>query len=597
MPVALRSFQRQLEHDIYAAWGRVSRPSNVIACSATGSGKTVVLSKFLYDFSGDSIAIAHRQELVSQMSLALGRNGVRHNIIAPPNVRRIIQSIQIAELGTSYYNANAKCRVAGINTFNNQPDEDWMIRCGLAIVDEGHHVLAANEWGRGLKRLPNSYGLFPSATPCRADGKGLGRHADGLADWLVQAPGMREIIEMGFLTDYRWIGAPTADIVLDDDDMSDATGDFNIHKLRAKHHASTQIVGNVVDAYIEYAMGKLGVVFAVDVEEATKIAAAFRAKGVKAEAVSAKTDDLHRAHIIRRFRNREITVLVNVDLFGEGFDLPAIEVVSFARHTASFALYSQQWGRALRLMIESHLGAAWDTFSPAERKARIAASSKPRAIIIDHVGNMERHLGPPDAHWRKNLWTLDKAEKRKGAARKLQPIRLCANKDTDKTGLDVSPCGKSYEKFLVACPYCHHRPEPKERSAPEYVDGEVFELDDEALAALRGQILDSLDTMPGTPYGASPEIIGAARKRHWEKQQTVLQLKNAVAWWAGLQNAQGRSDAESYRRFYYHFGIDTLSMQALPTPQARELLSRVAADLAKSGIDCTLNAGVHLLNH
>ena len=93
------------------------------------------------------------------------------------------------------------------------------------------------------------------------------------------------------------------------------------------------VVGDVVEHYKRLAMGKLGVTFASDVETATDIASRFRAEGVPAEVVSGKTPDHLRASILRRFKNREILQLVNVDLFGEGFDLPAIEVVSMARPT------------------------------------------------------------------------------------------------------------------------------------------------------------------------------------------------------------------------------------------------------------------------
>ena len=78
-PPVLREFQQRLEQEIYAAWN--SGSTNVMPVAPTGSGKTVVLSKLLRDEPGSSIAIAHRQELVSQISPALARNGVRHRIV------------------------------------------------------------------------------------------------------------------------------------------------------------------------------------------------------------------------------------------------------------------------------------------------------------------------------------------------------------------------------------------------------------------------------------------------------------------------------------------------------------------------------------
>lgn len=592
MPVALRPFQQKLEADVYAAWNRIARPSNVMPVAATGSGKTVLFSKFLHDAQGYSVAIAHRQELVSQMAVALARNGVRHRIIAPDNVRRMIVSMQINETGTSYYDPNARCAVAGVDTLVRAPVEPWFQQVGLQVQDEAHHVLRENKWGKAAALFPNAYGLMPTATPCRADGMGLGRHADGLIDELVLAPEMRDIINMGYLTDYRLVLAES-DVKLGDEDIT-ASGDFSPAKASKAHRESKRIVGDVVNTYLAYAKGKLGITFATDVEEATKIAAGYRAAGIPAEVVSAKTPDLLRQQIIRRFKNRELLQLCNVDLFGEGFDLPALEVVSFARHTASFALYSQQFGRALRLMIETRLQASWDSFSDAERRAAIAASVKPKAIIIDHVGNVLRHKGPPDARWRAGKWTLDRREKGvRGAPSGADPLKTCTNKD-DGTGV---PCAWSYEAFLVACPYCGHVPKPADRSGPEHVEGNMLELDDAALAKLRGEVFDALEAPVPTWPGQRPDVLGAMHRNRGEKQAAIAALKNAAAWYSGLHRAHGRSDAETHKRFYYQFGIDVWSMQALGRKEAEELHARISAELAKYHIDASVNAGIHLTNH
>jgi len=344
----LRPFQQKLEADIYAAWGRGAR--NVMPVAATGSGKTVVLSKLLNDESGASIAIAHRQELISQISLAHARNGLRHRLIGS-NMTKIVSALHIAEFGhTGFLNPNAKASVGGVDTIvRMSADDPYFKRVRKFVIDEGHHVLRENKWGKVAAMFPNALGLLPTATPARADGKGLGRHADGIADELVLAPTMREIINMGYLTDYR-IFAPPSDLDMTGVAISQATGDFNKDQVRKAVHKS-HIVGDIVSHYVKIAKGKLGVTFSVDVEEATRQAAEFRAAGVRAEVVSAKTPDHLRMQILRRFKNREIDQLVNVDLFGEGFDLPAIEVVSFGRPTASFPLYVQQFGRSLRIQF------------------------------------------------------------------------------------------------------------------------------------------------------------------------------------------------------------------------------------------------------
>lgn len=578
MPVPLRLFQAALELEIYQAWNNGA--VNVMPVAATGSGKTVIISKVLYDEPGYSAAVAHRQELVSQISIALARNGVRHRILGAKkgsNLIRVISALQVAELGYSFFDPNAKTGVGGVDTvIRMDPTDPIFQQARLLVQDEAHHVLKANKWGIAAGMFPNARGLFPTATPLRADGKGLGRHADGLVDAMVLAPSMRDIINMGYLTDYR-IFAPPSDLDLSQVATSQATGDFNADQLRKAVHKS-HITGDVVAHYLKLAPGKLGVTFAVDVEAATEIAAAFRAAGVPAEVVSAKTPDHLRAQILRRFKAREILQLINVDLFGEGFDLPAIEVVSFARPTESFALYCQQFGRALRLMLSKEAAAVHAHLTDEGRRAAIAASEKPVAIIIDHVNNVLRH-GLPDA---RREWSLDRRDRRSGKKSDAIPMRVCLNAD----------CVQPYERVFKCCPYCGHYPPPPTRSAPEFVDGDLLELDAETLAALRGDIA-KIDGDAVIPWGASPEVAGAVRKRHWERQQGQAALRNVIAWWAGLESAQGRGESESYRRFYFKFGVDVANAQTLGAREAAELAERVAVELAKYGIDGSVNAGAY----
>jgi DNA repair protein RadD len=581
MPVSLRPFQAELERRVYEAWN--AGAANVMPVAATGSGKTVVLSKVLYDEPGASIAIAHRQELVSQISIALARNGVRHRIAGAKKgspLIRVISALQVAELGYSFFDPNAKTGVGGVDTIiRMDADDPWFKQVRLMVQDEAHHVLKANKWGAAAALFPNARGMLPTATPLRADGKGLGRHADGLVDAMVLAPSMRDIIDMGYLTDYR-IFAPPSDLDLTQVAMSQATGDYNADQLRKAVHKS-HITGDVVEHYLKLAPGKLGVTFAVDVEAATEIAAAFRAAGVPAEVVSAKTPDALRAQILRRFKAREIKQLVNVDLFGEGFDLPAIEVVSFARPTESFALFSQQFGRALRLMLTREELTGYDDRTNEGRKAIIAASGKPVAFIIDHVNNVLRH-GLPDA---RREWSLDRRERKSGGKSDAIPMRVCVNPE----------CIQPYERVYKCCPYCGHYPPPPSRSAPEFVDGDLTELDAETLAALRGDIA-KIDGDAVMPWGASAEVQGAVRRRHWERREGQKALRNVIAWWAGLESAQGRGESESYRRFFHRFGLDVANAQTLGTREAAELAGRVSAELAKFGIDGTVDAAVYFAN-
>lgn len=588
MTISLRPFQADLERRVYEAWQAGAQ--NVMPVAATGSGKTVVLSKFLHDEPGASVAIAHRQELVSQISVALARNGVRHRLVGAKKgsgLIRAISALQVAELGYSYFDPNARCGVGGVDTIVRMDANDpWFKQVRMGVQDEAHHVLKANKWGKAAEMFPGARWLLPTATPLRADGKGLGRHADGIVDVMVLAPTMREIINMGYLTDYR-IFAPPNDFHRENIERSESTGEFKPASA-SKEVKRASITGDVVSHYLKIAPGKLGVTFAVDVEAATDIARAFRDQGVPAEVVSAKTPDALRVHILKRFKAREILQLVNVDLFGEGFDLPAIEVVSFARPTESFALYAQQFGRALRLMLSAEAARVHASLTDAGRRAAIAASEKPVAIIIDHVSNVVRH-GLPDAN---REWSLDRRDRRGSKKSDAIPLRVCATW-TDDLGTEYTGCTNPYERVLRECPYCACPAQPPaERSAPEFVDGDLLELDAATLAKLRGEIA-RIDSDPIIPYGAAPEVAGAIRKRHWNRQQSQQALRNAIAWWAGLEAAQGRGESESYRRFFFKFGTDVASCQSLGATEADELAARVMAELGKYGIDGSVNAAVY----
>ena len=544
MSYTLRPYQQRLDAEVTSAWNSGSR--NVLAVSPTGSGKTVFFAHCISRERGGSVAIAHRQELVSQISLALAREGVRHRIIGPPAVVRLCTSAHLDELGASFHDPGSRYAAAGVDTLVRLPPNDPLfLQTALWVLDEAHHVLADNKWGECAKRFVNARGLGVTATPLRADGKGLGRHADGLFDTMVVGPSMRDLIDQGFLTEYR-IFAPPSDLDLSNVTIG-ATGDYSAKPLKeARQHS--HITGDVVEHYLRIARGKLGVTFDTDVESATETAAAYRAAGVPAEVVSAKTPDSVRSAILRRFKQREVLQLVNVDLFGEGFDLPAIEVVSMARPTQSYALFVQQFGRSLRLL-----------------------PGKTHAIIIDHVGNVLRH-GLPDAY---REWSLDRRERRaRSSPTDVIPVRTCLNPE----------CVSVYERVLPACPYCGHAPLPTERSGPQYVDGDLCELSPEALAKMRGDAARLRGDWFPTPAGAAIEVVRSLEKRHVANRTAQQHLEDAIALWAGWQKHLGRGDAETYRRFYHTFGVDIGTAVALKAADSEPLTERIRAQLQSNNV-------------
>lgn len=557
----LRPFQQSVHDQCIAAWKGGAR--TVLAVLPTGGGKTVLFSHIIRSTHAPVCAIAHRSELVSQMSLTLARYGVRHRVIGPRNLQKACSALHMRELDRAYYDPRSPVAVAGVDTLINRGDElrDWLPAVRLVVMDEAHHVLRENKWGKAFAMFPNARGLGVTATPLRADGMGLGVHADGVADAMIVGPTGRELIDMGYLTDYRVV-APPSDIDYSHVPVG-ASGDYSLPKLREVVHASNTIVGDVVRHYKKFADGQLGVTFNVDVEAAIEQAEAYRKAGVPAEVVHAKTPDDLRFNILRRFRQGEILQLCNVDLFGEGFDLSAVFSVSFVRKTESYGLYCQQFGRALRTMVD--YGGDWGALTDEERLSQIAASKKPHAIILDHVGNVARH-GLPDVA---RQWTLDRRERKsRSAGTDVIPLRTCENPE----------CFAVFERFYKSCPYCGHTPIPARRSTPDEVEGDLVELDPAALRAIRGEI-ERVVAPVVRPFGMPYVVYKGLAKSHAARAAAQESLRETIALWAGFQRYLGRSDSEAYRRFFYTFGTDVNTAQTLGAREAGLLNERIAETL------------------
>lgn len=536
----LRYYQQEIIEKTTELWNAGTQ--NVLGQLSTGGGKTVILSTLVKQHNGYSIVIAHRTELVSQLSLTLAKFGILHNIIAPKSTIREIVATHHVEHNRGFYDPTATCFIASVDTLIRLPNNTpWFKRVTLLIVDEAHHVLKTNKWGKACNLFPNARGFFPTATPVRADGKGLGRRSDGLMDGIVIGIPMRQLINEGHLCDYK-IYAPPNDLDLSNVHRS-ASGDFSPVPLRSAVHKS-KITGDIVEHYLRFAKGKRGVTFAVDIKAAADIALEFKLSDVPAEVVSSLTPPIQRQQIMRKFRDGELLQLVNVDILGEGVDVPAIEVVSMGRPTESYATFAQQFGRALRPL-----------------------PGKTHAIIIDHVNNYVRH-GLPDAPRR---WSLEPKEKRsRGQPEDIIPLKTCLE------------CLSVYTRFLRECPYCGHYNQPQQRNAPEFVDGDLLELDSETLARLRGEAEQLITKPPKYPQGVEAYVIKGIQNRHAEKIRMQQQLRETIAQWAGIYKHQGCSDSEIYRRFYHTFKIDILTAQTLGTSEANVLYSKVVDSMENS---------------
>ncbi len=562
MLTRLRTYQHEAETEINAAWAAGNR--NVLFVMACGGGKTPLIANTVEKHVGACVVFAHRQELVGQVSRTLARWGVKHRIIGPPNIIKSIIQSHIQLFGRDFYDPNSRVAVAGVDTLVRRADslKSWANQVTLWVCDESHHCIKENKWGKAISMLPNAKGLGTTATPERTDGKGLGRKADGVFDVMVLGPDMRTLINglpdwdgkvTRYLTDYR-IFCPPSDLDLSTV-ATGADGDF-IRGQLAKKTRESNITGHIVEHYLKIAPGKLGITFAPDVETATEWSKLFNQAGVPCEVLTAKTPDRLRIEIMKRFERRELLMLTNCDILGEGVDVPAVEVVIMGRATQSYNLYVQQFGRMDRLMEGKEYG-----------------------ILIDHVNNVLRH-GLPD---RPRVWSLDRKDRRT-ATRDPDaiPMRTCTNQDRG----DGWPCLSPYERFHNACPFCGHIPQPASRTSPEMVDGCLYELDPEVLAAMRGEV-HKIDRHPdavriGMLRAGYSEIVARSQANIHRDRQTAQQyLREALALWMGYQQAMGRDEREAQKRFYFRHGKDVLSVQALGRAEADEMTQVLCEDLMR----------------
>jgi superfamily II DNA or RNA helicase len=526
MTVILRQDQQSLKNAIYDDWKHGVK--NALGVLSTGGGKSVIMSDIVLDGARENkqqVVMAHRNELVSQMSIHVARRGIPHRIIGSTSTVSLITRQHRALFGRSFVNPSAPTAVAGVDTIIARQDilKDWLKQTDRWHGDEAHHFLQENKWGAAVALMPNAQGSGWTATPSRADGKGLGRHHDGVFDTMAIGPQMRQLIEMGALSDFE-IVCPKSDLEIDDKELS-AGGDWSNAKLRVAAKKS-HIVGDVVQAYCQYAYMKQAICFATDVETAGEIANQFNAAGIRAAALSAKTNFAVREKYIEEFKTGKLMVLVNVDLFDEGFDVPACEVVIMARPTASLGKYRQMVGRGLRVFQGKLFG-----------------------LIIDHVSNVVRH-GLPDKYV---SWTLDRRDKRG----KQEP-------DPNEIPLTVCKfCAKPYERFHFSCPYCGMEPPlpaPRERTI-DMVDGDLILLDRAKLEEMRRAVqMENPADIGARVSAAAGDFAGrGVMNKQLEKFSAQNKLREAIAQWAAVERVRGHDDRQIEKKFYLTLGVDVLS--------------------------------------
>ena len=356
MKIKLYDYQEDMKGRIE---GELRLHRSVMAQMPTGTGKTYLLTAVIDSFVSNNPMekvwiVAHRRELVSQID---------------ETVRKF----------HSYYASNTSSLLSSVKAMSIQ----WLMRHydeieeepGMIVIDEAHHALAKT-YKEMWERFPKAKFLGLTATPCRLNGKGF----TDLFDVLVQSWSVPEFISKGRLATYDFVSIKSDGVtqrLIDSLQKRGADGDYQNKEMDMLLNKKPSIE-RLYQSLEEFGKDRKGIVYAINISHAQKITKLYQENGVKAIAIDSKTPAVERQQDIEAFKKGDIQVLVNVDIFSEGFDCPDVEFVQLARPTLSLAKYLQMVGRGLRV-----------------------AKGKKNCVIIDNVG-LYRVFGLPSQVWNWN---------------------------------------------------------------------------------------------------------------------------------------------------------------------------------------------------
>ena len=356
MKIKLYDYQEDMKGRIE---GELRLHRSVMAQMPTGTGKTYLLTAVIDSFVSNNPMekvwiVAHRRELVSQIDETVRKSH-------------------------SYFASNTSSLLSSVKAMSIQ----WLMRHydeieeepGMIVIDEAHHALAKT-YKEMWERFPNAKFLGLTATPCRLNGKGF----TDLFDVLVQSWSVPEFISKGRLATYDFVSIKSDGVtqrLIDSLQKRGADGDYQNKEMDMLLNKKPSIE-RLYQSLEEFGKDRKGIVYAINISHAQKITKLYQEHGVKAIAIDSKTPAVERQQDIEAFKKGDIQVLVNVDIFSEGFDCPDVEFVQLARPTLSLAKYLQMVGRGLRV-----------------------AKGKKNCVIIDNVG-LYRVFGLPSQVWNWN---------------------------------------------------------------------------------------------------------------------------------------------------------------------------------------------------
>ena len=418
----------------------------ILGVAPTGFGKGVVIADRVARAAARGrrvLVIAHREEIVADLSARIHRQGIPHGMVAAGYRMDTRHQVMVASVDIL------------IRRFAQIPPPD------VIIQDEAHHVVEGNKWGKVIDTWPRSFFLGFSATPERLDGRGLGQGHGGYFTDMVEGPSTAWLTHPGIdwrgLTSAGGLLSPLRVFLPPAIDLS-PIADSKIDTTAGREQAGEilrgrQAMGDVISHYrrtiAPHHMGT-ALLYASSLSQAGAQCEAFRDAGIAAIVIDGETDKGIRRQAFRDLGDGSLKVLLNVDIAGEGTDVPSVTGVIVARKTRSLALHRQMLGRCLR-----------------------TAPGKEFAICNDHVGNVggacgTTNLGVPTDPY---PWSLMGRPKRQAVEVPSEPHRNCPQ------------CFARTPLRLPNCQDCNFEfPPPPPPRQLEQVDGELVEYDETARA-------------------------------------------------------------------------------------------------------------------
>ena len=361
----LRPYQQQMKEEIYSLWDKMD---NLMLQMPTGTGKTIVFTSVVRDIqrwcmchSPESkiLIVAHRKELITQASGKL--RDISHGIIMSGTKQEMQHMVQ----------------VASIQTFMSCRNYETMrhFRFDFIIIDEAHHSIASG-YQKLWEMYPHSKKLGVTATPWRMNHCGF----RSLFSEIVLSKPIEWFVSEHYLSNYDYISIrrnSETQKAINSIDRYGVDGDYLEAELSNVFDCD-HIRAELYKSYKKFADGKKGIIYAIDRRHATNILELYASHGVSIRMIDGTTPADERQNIIEDFKAGIVRVIVNVNIFSEGFDCPDIEFIQLARPTRSLTMYLQQVGRGLRI-----------------------SKDKEKSLILDNVGLYNR-FGTPMAnrHWR-----------------------------------------------------------------------------------------------------------------------------------------------------------------------------------------------------